>query len=221
MPPASDPARRSSRGRGRHGPFPDPARPAAPHRRHGQGRRRRLARRARRARHWALLASRAPARRRSALRVLRLIRSQGPIVYLGQPHRRLTFEGDAAAAARHADRLSGPLRLAVAAPVGRRYRRGGAHRPGHAAQPMWSGARSSPRRWPIPASIRRRWTAIRTNFPAASASASRSRGPWCWSRNSSCSTSRPRRSICRCRRRSSISCANCSEAQPRLSLHQP
>ena len=39
-------------------------------------------------------------------------------------------------------------------------------------------------------------SAIRTSSPAASASASRWRAPSCWSRPSSCSTSRPARSTC-------------------------
>ena len=43
---------------------------------------------------------------------------------------------------------------------------------------------------------RRRASATRTNSPAASASASRSPAPSCWSRHSSCSTSRPARSTC-------------------------
>jgi len=62
------------------------------------------------------------------------------------------------------------------------------------------------------ASIRRPWSAIRTNSPAVSASASPSPGPWCCSRASWCSTSRPRRWICRCRPRSSICCATCRSA---------
>ena len=44
-------------------------------------------------------------------------------------HRRIEFQGDAAAPARDANRLPGPLRLAVAAHVGGRDRRGGPDRP--------------------------------------------------------------------------------------------
>ena len=62
------------------------------------------------------------------LAVLRLIRSEGPIAFKGAAHRRAHPQRDAAAAARHADRVSGPVRLAVAAPLGRRDRRGGADR---------------------------------------------------------------------------------------------
>ena len=64
-------------------------------------------------------------------------------------------KADAPAAARHADRLSGPLRLAVAAPVGRRDRRGGADRAENASSTRPSGARRSRARSPTPASIRR------------------------------------------------------------------
>ena len=60
------------------------------------------------------------------------------------------------------------------------------------------------------ASIRRRGSAIRTNSPAASASASALPARRYWSRISSCWMSRPARSTCCSRRRWSICCANCS-----------
>ena len=75
---------------------------------------------------------------------------------------------------------------------------------------MRSARRASSRRSRMSASIRRRASAIRMNSPAASASASRSRARWCWSRISSCWTSRPARSTCCSRRRWSICCASCS-----------
>ena len=121
----------------------------------------------------------------------------------------LSAKADAAVAARHADRLPGPVRLAVAAHVGRRDRRGGPDRAKDAAQRRRAARASPSGRSPTPASTRRRSTAIRTNSPAASASASPSPARWRSIRNSSCSTSRPRRSTCRCRRRSSICCAIC------------
>ena len=62
------------------------------------------------------------------LAILRLIRSEGPIAFKGARIDGLQPRRDAAAAARNADRVSGPVRLAVAAPVGRRHRRGGADR---------------------------------------------------------------------------------------------
>ena len=89
------------------------------------------------------------------LALLRLIRSEGPIVYLGERIDAKSVAGDAAAAPRHADRLPGPLWLAVAAHVGRRDRRG---RTGRAdARPLARAkrARSSRRRWPRPGSTRR------------------------------------------------------------------
>ena len=74
------------------------------------------------------------------LALLRLVGSQGPIVYMGERIDAKSRERNAALAARHADRLSGPLRLAVAAHVGRRDRR---RRPG--AAPPRSVARRAPR----------------------------------------------------------------------------
>ena len=148
------------------------------------------------------------------LAILRLIRSEGTIVYCGRRIDSLGSSRNAPVAARHADRLSGPVRLAVAPSVGRRDCRG---RPAGAKDQDERGA-SAARRWrapwPTPASIPPPWTAIRTSSRAASASASRSPGRWRSIRNSSCSTNRPRRSICRSRRRSSISCAICRSGAP-------
>ena len=130
------------------------------------------------------------------LAILRLISSQGRIVFLGKSIAGLEVPRDAAVPPRHADRVPGPLRLAQPAHVGVRHRRGGAAgafpeaHAGGARAARGPGAR---RRRP-----RRRYaaSAIRTNSPAASASASRSRARSCWSRLSWCSTSRPARSTC-------------------------
>ncbi len=46
-----------------------------------------------------------------------------------QPHRRLRFKAHAAAPARHADRVPGPLRLALASAIGRADHRGGPPHP--------------------------------------------------------------------------------------------
>ena len=63
------------------------------------------------------------------------------------------------------------------------------------------------RRCPRSGSIPQPWTAIRMNSPAGSASASPSRARWRSNPASSCWTSRPPRWTCRCRRRSWICCA--------------
>ena len=60
------------------------------------------------------------------LAILRLIASEGPIVFLGNDIDGLSWRADAAAPPQHADRLPGPLRLALPAHDGRRHRRGGA-----------------------------------------------------------------------------------------------
>ena len=64
------------------------------------------------------------------LAILRLIRSRGADRLLRARHRRAQFKGDAAAEARDADRLPGPVWLALAPHVGGRDRRGGADRAG-------------------------------------------------------------------------------------------
>ena len=130
------------------------------------------------------------------LALLRLISSDGPIVFLGSniqglrfkemlPFRRdmqIVFQDPFGALSPRmsvgdivAEGLSVHQQVAVVRGA-RGARRQGAHR--------------------TSASIRRRASAIRTNSPAASASASRSRARWCWSRISSCWTSRPARSTC-------------------------
>ena len=63
------------------------------------------------------------------LAILRLISSEGPIVFMGNELQGLQFQADAAVSPRHADRVPGPVRLAVAAHVDRRHHRGGAARP--------------------------------------------------------------------------------------------
>ena len=112
------------------------------------------------------------------LALLRLIRSQGPILYLGQNIDGFSTRQMRPLRTRSADRLPGSLWLAVAAHVGGGNRRGGPADPGQGPVGGCSGAKRSRRLRPTPASIRRRWTAIRTNFPAASASASPSPAPW-------------------------------------------
>ena len=57
------------------------------------------------------------------LAILRLISSDGPIVFLGSPIAGLT-PADAPVPPPHADRVPGSIRLAVAAHVGLRHRRG-------------------------------------------------------------------------------------------------
>ena len=58
------------------------------------------------------------------LAILRLVSSEGPIVFLGSTIAGLTFQADAAVSAPHADRVPGPLRLALAPHVGIRHHRG-------------------------------------------------------------------------------------------------
>ncbi len=58
------------------------------------------------------------------LAILRLISSDGPIVFMGNAAAGPAVQTDAAVPARHADRVPGPLRVAVAAPVDRRHHRG-------------------------------------------------------------------------------------------------
>ena len=116
------------------------------------------------------------------LAILRLISSDGPIVYMGKRIDGLGTQADAAAAQADADRVPGPLRVAVAATVGQPDHRGRPADPGagavarRAARSRRQGARRGRAR-----SDDRR-IAIRTSSPAASASASRSRARWCWSR---------------------------------------
>ena len=57
------------------------------------------------------------------LALLRLISSDGPIVFLGKEYPGPALQGDAAVPPRHADRVSGSVRRAEPAHVGRRHRR--------------------------------------------------------------------------------------------------
>ena len=60
------------------------------------------------------------------LAIMRLVSSDGPIVFLGDKIAGLDVQENASVPAPHADRVSGSLRLAVAAHVGVGYHRGGA-----------------------------------------------------------------------------------------------
>ena len=130
------------------------------------------------------------------LAILRLISSDGPIVFMGnqlqglrfkqmRPFRRdmqIVFQDPYGS-------LSPRLSVADIIKEGLKVHQSG-HDRSASATSAWS-ARST-----TSGSIRRRAFAFRTNSPAASASASRWRAPSCWSRPSSCSTSRPARSTC-------------------------
>ncbi len=138
--------------------------------------------------------------------ILRLIRSEGPIIFMGS-----RIDGKLFKEMRP---LRKDLQIVFQDPFGslspasrspRSSRRGCSCR--MPACPTRSGARSSRRRCRMSGSIRRRWTAIRTNSRAASASASPSPAPWRSIRSSSCWTSRPPRSTRRYRCRSSSCCA--------------
>ena len=130
------------------------------------------------------------------LAILRLISSRRPDRVHGPHHPGPQVQGDAAVPPQHADRVPGPLRLAVAAHVGVRHHRGGpvgassASDGGRARAPRGGGAQRCRARsgdaLPLSARILRR--------PAPAHRAWRAR--WCWSRPSSCSTSRPARSTC-------------------------
>ena len=63
------------------------------------------------------------------LALLRLISSDGPIVFMGNQAAGPALQADAAVSPRHADRVSGSLRLAVAATVDRRDHQGRAAGP--------------------------------------------------------------------------------------------
>ena len=69
------------------------------------------------------------------LALLRLVSSDGPIVYLGSRIDGYDFKAHAPLTARHPDRISGPLRLALPAPVHRPDHRGGARHPGPELEP--------------------------------------------------------------------------------------
>ena len=91
----------------------------------------------------------------------------------GQPVARTALQADAAVPARHADRVSGSLRLALAAHVGRRHHQGGTAGPSAPPCRKASATSASCVRSPMSASTRPGAFAFRMNFPAASASASR------------------------------------------------
>ena len=130
------------------------------------------------------------------LALLRLISSDGPIVFMGnelqglrfkemRPHRRnmqIVFQdpyGSLSPRMSVSDIIQEGMWIHHAAHAAARVR---------AARHQGAGGRR-PR-------SRDAASAIRTSSPAASASASPSRAPSCWSRPSSCSTSRPARSTC-------------------------
>ena len=77
------------------------------------------------------------------LAILRLISSQGPIAYVGKRIDGFNPARDAAAAQGHADRLPGPVRLALAAVVGRADHRGGPADPKARSSTIPSGAPTS------------------------------------------------------------------------------
>ena len=146
------------------------------------------------------------------LALLRLISSEGPIVFMGKSVQGLRFRAMRPLRREMQVVFQDPYgslspRMSIADVVGEGLRvHYPQHQRGRARQPA-----SSPRSR-MSVSIPRRVIATPTNFPAASASASRSPAPWCWSPPSSCSTSPPARSTCWCRHRSSISCARCSRS---------
>ena len=130
------------------------------------------------------------------LAILRLISSDGPIVFMGKtiqglkfkemrPFRRdmqIVFQDPYGSLSPRMSVVRHHRGRAVGAPAADDAR--GARGAGDRARCATSG------------SIPRRASAIRTNSPAASASASRWRARSCWSRPSSCWTSRPARSTC-------------------------
>ena len=130
------------------------------------------------------------------LAILRLISSNGPVVFMGHTIQGLKFKQMRPYRRDMQIVFQDPYGSLVAAHVGVRHHRG---RPVGASSAAVAGRARPPRgrgAHRCRARYRRRASAIRTNFPAASASASRSRARWCWSRPSSCSTSRPARSTC-------------------------
>ena len=200
----------AARGARRRGRFQLPAAAcSAAARRRSHGGRRRVAAPAARARRSASSANPARASRPSAARCCGSMPSDGRDPVRRQGHRRMPTGRDAPAAARAADRLPGPVRLAVAAHDGRRHRRRGAAGP--RARPVARRAR--------PARRRRRWRRsasiplTRNRYPHEFSGGQRQRiaiaramilEAEAWS----CWTSRPRRSTARCRARSSRCCAS-------------
>ena len=98
------------------------------------------------------------------LALLRLVSSQGPIAYVGKRIDGLDSRADAPAAQGDAGRLPGPLRLAVAAPLGRPDHRGGADDPEPRHELRRAARRASARRSPRSGSTPTRRTAIAHEF---------------------------------------------------------
>ena len=130
------------------------------------------------------------------LAILRLISSDGPVVFMGDTMQGLKFKEMRPFRRNMQIVFQDPYGSLSPAHVGGRHHRGGSVGASAASRPSERDEPRGPPRSPMSGSIRRRGSAIRTNSPAASASASRSRARWCWSRPSSCSTSRPARSTC-------------------------
>ena len=149
-----------------------------------------------RARRSAWSASSGSGKTTLGLAILRLISSDGPIVFMGNELQDLRFKGMLP--------FRRNMQIVFQDPYGSLSPRMSIvrHHPGGlvdspAAYPATRvRTAGDPRRWTTSVSTRKRGSAIRTNSPAASASASRSRAPSCWSRPSSCWTSPPARSTC-------------------------
>ena len=130
------------------------------------------------------------------LAILRLISSDGPIVFLGNTIQGLKFK--------EMRPFRRDMQIVFQDPYGSLSPRMSVadiieeglwvHHPKMDKQEQ--RAAGDPRAQATSASIPRRASVIRTSSPAASASASRSRGRSCWSPLSSCWTSRPARSTC-------------------------
>ena len=145
------------------------------------------------------------------LAVLRLIRSQGPIVYLGRRIDGLSFRAMRPLRRDMQIVFQDPYgslspRLSIADIVAEGLIAQGTHLSLDERREIVAKALADTGL--DPAAMDR----YPHEFSAASGSASRLHGRWCWSRNSSCSTSRHRRWTCRCRRKSSICCGNCSRS---------
>ena len=129
--------------------------------------------------------------------------TEGSVVFEGQELTTLPRCRTAQDAPPYADDLSGPVRLAQPAHVGRQHRqRAAAHPQGDRQQGRTAGIRraSAGARG---LESRTTSTATRTSFPAVSGSVSASRARWRCAPASSSPTSRSRRWTCRFRRRSS------------------
>ena len=214
------PERRRGRDQGSQGLVPDQARRAAQGRRpHQGGRRRRLA--VRQGETLGIVGESGSGKTTLGLAILRLISSDGPIVFLGKTDRRAKFKRDAAVPPRHADRVPGPYGSLVPRMSVVRHHRGRSVGAPSEADRERARSSASSARCAMSASIPRPASAIRTNSPAASASASRSRARSCWSRPSSCSTSRPARSTCRPGADRRPAARPAEAAQSHLPVHLP